>query len=252
MAIKMDRQQWLEAVVNDLGKALWTTDRAGNITFMNESARKLAGCTDNEFIGLPLDEVYPLFSAATHRRLAYPVQKALERGNIYHSEQSAYLRLRDGRTPFAVYTISPLRGPNEEFSGAIVVMCTFVQDPAPKQFSSASFPEVVPEGPATRQAVYTKKEGQFVRVLLEDIRWVEAMENYVQLVTQRDRFVVHTTMKKLAARLEGQGFVRVHRSYIVSIDRVDAIEENRIYVGKNVIPIGKAYRKTLMQALTFI
>ena len=78
------------------------------------------------------------------------------------------------------------------------------------------------------------------------------MENYVQLVTNDDKYLAHTTMKKVSERLMDQGFVRVHRSYIVSLDRVDAIEENRLFIGEKEIPIGKSFRQEMLQTLTFI
>lgn len=252
--LKTEKQQWLQAVVNNLGKALLTTDEEGNVTFLNEPATRLAGKSNDELIGQPINRVLPLFSAATHDAFCYPIKAAVAAREAFDSEQSVYLKHPDGRSLFATYTVSPLLTEDEQLRGTVVMVCTFDHDPKIIQSQSPT-PlnlSVSEDNMARNDSVFTKHEGQFVRLMLDDILWVEAMENYVQVVTNRDRYVVHTTMKKLAERLADQGFVRVHRSYIVPVDRVDAIEENRIHIGEAEIPIGKAYRRSLMNALTFI
>jgi PAS domain S-box-containing protein len=251
---KMEKQQWLQAVVNNLGKALLTTDEKGNVTFLNEPASSLAGKSNNELIGLPMDRVLPLYSASTHKAFPYPIHAAVTAREVFDSEQSVYLKHPDGRALFATYTVSPLLTEEGNVQGTVIMVCTFAHDPKiiESQNPSPLSMAVTEEGIARNEAVFTKRDGQFVRLLLGDVLWVEAMENYVQVVTREDRFVVHTTMKKLADRLADQGFVRVHRSYIVPVDRVDSIEENRIRIGEAEIPIGKAYRRSLMDALTFI
>jgi hypothetical protein len=249
-----EKQLWLESVVNNLGKALLTTDTHGNITFLNEPAQDLLNNHDESEIGRPLGDVIKIYSTASFNPVVMPLKKAIEAHRVFQSEQSMFMVDGHGKRRYVTFSISPIK-PNPKVSGGTVcVLCTYETPPNIdlNKVSAKAF-EMDPEQNSIRSAAfYTKREGQFVRVMVDEVLWVEAMENYVQLNTEEDRFLVHTTMKKIAERLESQGFVRVHRSYIVPINRVDAIEENKLRIGEKEIPIGKSYKQDLLQALTFI
>lgn len=251
---KTEKQTWLESVLNNLGKALLTTDPEGNITFINEPAQALFNCREESVLGISPKKVLKLYSSATHKQVQLPVSKALNNNKIYQSEQSLVMVDGKGKQHFVTFSISPIKPSEGVSGGTVIILCIHENEPDihPTQVMAGSF-AMDPEQNAIRNsAFYTKREGQFVRVMVNEVLWVEAMENYVQLITAEDRFLVHTTMKKLTERLLNQGFVRVHRSYIVPVNRVDAIEENRLRIGEKEIPIGKSFRQDLLQALTFI
>ncbi len=100
--------------------------------------------------------------------------------------------------------------------------------------------------------IFVKSESMLVRVNMSDILWVEALADYIALVTPSKRYVIHSTMKAIQARLPSEFFLRVHRSYIVRLDKIDAIEDNTIIIKKKMIPVGGTYRERLMNALDFI
>lgn len=249
---KIDRQKWLEIVLEKIGKALFTTDRHGNITYLNEAAGALTGKPESEVLGTPISEALPIFYTVDNSEVKYPLAEALKHNRMFTASQGMYFHHPAGKKQVVTYTVSPLSGHDFEIEGLVIVICNYDFNLASKT-STESLVTLDTEGGATTQpSFYTKREGQFVRVLINDILWIEAMENYAQLVTKDDRFIVHSTMKGLAARMQDYGFVRVHRSYIAPIDRVDAIEENRLYIGEKEIPIGKSFRAKLMKALNFI
>jgi len=105
------------------------------------------------------------------------------------------------------------------------------------------------ETSATTDSLFVKANAQLLNVKLSDILFVEATGDYVTLHTERDKYVVHSTMKGIDQKLPDPDFIRVHRSYIVRIDKIKAIEETLIIIGKNLIPIGDSYRPTLMKRL---
>ena len=107
-------------------------------------------------------------------------------------------------------------------------------------------------GHAPCDALFVRKDGAYVRVDIDRIQAVEAMENYVSIWTEKERFVVHATMKQLQEKLMPHGFIRVHRSYIVPIDQVRAIEDSRVLIGDRFFPVGKSYRTDLINRLDFI
>lgn len=104
--------------------------------------------------------------------------------------------------------------------------------------------------------LFLRKDDVLVRVLYSSILWIESMENYVRVVTDNERFVLHFTMKAVANQMPAAQFRRIHRSYIVNVSRIEAIEEQGVrvsYSGEQVIlPIGNSYRDNLMNSLWFI
>ena len=78
------------------------------------------------------------------------------------------------------------------------------------------------------------------------------MDNYVIIQTSKDQFVIHSTMKDIETKLPSNLFVRIHRSYIVSIDKISVLDENTALIGDKIIPIGKSYKDAFMKRLNFL
>ncbi|PLX16401.1 MAG: DNA-binding response regulator [Salinivirgaceae bacterium] len=101
-----------------------------------------------------------------------------------------------------------------------------------------------------------KKNSTLVRLNYNDILYIEALENYVIVATYDQRYTIHFTMKAIANKLPENKFKRVHRSYIINVNRIELIEDNTIVIkeqaGSKVIPIGKSYRDSLMDDLNLI
>ena len=100
--------------------------------------------------------------------------------------------------------------------------------------------------------VFVKSDTALVKVDIRQLMWVEALADYVALVTKEKKYVCHSTMKSIESKLPADQFVRVHRSYIVRIDQIDAIEDKTVSVGKKIIPVGGTYRDSLMNRLNLI
>jgi len=100
--------------------------------------------------------------------------------------------------------------------------------------------------------VFVKSDGRLVKVEFDSIRWIEAQGDYVVIRTKDKRLIVHSTMKAIEEKLPSTLFARVHRSYIVSIDQIDGIEDTTILIDREVIPIGSSYRDNLLQRLNTI
>ena len=103
---------------------------------------------------------------------------------------------------------------------------------------------------------FIRKGNTLIRVSLSDISWIEAMENYVVLVTNTGKHPVHFTLKALIDRLPQGLFIRTHRSYVVNINNIEAINTTslKVRVGENLvdIPVGKVYRKELIAHLNLL
>ncbi|MBL4656071.1 MAG: LytTR family transcriptional regulator DNA-binding domain-containing protein [Bacteroidia bacterium] len=103
-------------------------------------------------------------------------------------------------------------------------------------------------------SIFVKSKYQFVKVNTNDIYFVEALGDYVIINTADKKYTVHSTMKNFADKLPPRDFARAHRSYIVRLDRIMAIEYPNIIIehSKKYIPIGNSYRKELMSRLKLV
>jgi DNA-binding LytR/AlgR family response regulator len=90
------------------------------------------------------------------------------------------------------------------------------------------------------------------RLRIDDILFAEAMGDYVKLYTPQKFFAIHTTLKALEERLPSAGFLRVHRSYIVAIGKIDTIQDGALVINGKSVPVADAYRSTLNKRMNII
>lgn len=102
-----------------------------------------------------------------------------------------------------------------------------------------------------REEIYVKIDGRYIRLAYSDILYIENIGDYVNIITQKQSFIVHTTMKYLEEKL-GNCFLRVHRSFIVHLDKIVDIEENNLVVSNKVIPISRANKPELLNKLNML
>ena len=96
-------------------------------------------------------------------------------------------------------------------------------------------------------SVFVKEKGRLVKVPFSEIRYAEAYDNYTKLFTADHRFTVSATLKAVADRLAGPPFLRVHRSYLVNVQHITALEEGYVFIGDQHLPVGKTFRDELMK-----
>jgi DNA-binding LytR/AlgR family response regulator len=94
---------------------------------------------------------------------------------------------------------------------------------------------------------FLKVDGKLVKVNFSEIMYVEGMKDYLKVFLKDKFYVVHQTMKRFEESLPHQQFVRVHKSYIVSLPAVKTIIGNYIEVNDQHIPIGANYKEELIQ-----
>ncbi|MET4108908.1 LytTR family DNA-binding domain-containing protein [Hymenobacter sp. UYP22] len=91
--------------------------------------------------------------------------------------------------------------------------------------------------------LFIKVGTKMLRLNFDEVLFIEALSTYSILVTSTQKHIVYLTLKALADRLPFAHFVRAHRSYIVNTQRIDAIEDNMLQLGKYEVPIGKSYQE---------
>lgn len=115
---------------------------------------------------------------------------------------------------------------------------------------SDSLPEKIKE-PEEEDYIFVKTElkGKLLKINLADIDYIEGMKNYVAIYCAGKKTMVNTSMKEMEERLPDRQFMRIHKSFIIAIDRITGIEGNRILL-KNItaeILIGENYKSLLME-----
>ena len=93
--------------------------------------------------------------------------------------------------------------------------------------------------------LFVRYKGRFEKVPQSDILWVEADESYSKIHTEARTYTVTFKLKVMEERLSHPSLIRVHRSYIVNVDKVNAIAENDLLIGNQSIPVSKSYRHQL-------
>lgn len=100
--------------------------------------------------------------------------------------------------------------------------------------------------------VFIKDSGSLKRLKLDDILFFEAMGDYVKIHTPAKFYTIHSTLKQLEDKLQAADFMRVHRSYIVALDKIEAIEDNEIALEEKFIPVADTYKTALTRKLNLL
>ncbi|WP_162428232.1 LytR/AlgR family response regulator transcription factor [Pontibacter pudoricolor] len=101
-------------------------------------------------------------------------------------------------------------------------------------------------------SLFVKVRNRLEKVALKEIIWAEAQDIYCNIKTQSHIYLVSQSLKNLEQRLPAKDFMRVHRSYIVRLTAIDAIEDNNILIGGKQIPIGNTHKDSLLSRLQIL
>jgi DNA-binding LytR/AlgR family response regulator len=102
------------------------------------------------------------------------------------------------------------------------------------------------------ETIFIKSDSKLVQINTHKIYWIEALGNYMRVITEDGKYTILSTMKDVASKLPSDEFVRVHRSFIVRLDKIESIEDNYIIINENQINIGKAYKDGLSGKLNLL
>lgn len=110
------------------------------------------------------------------------------------------------------------------------------------------------EGKDSQDFIFVKANSKLVKLKTEDIFFIEALKDYVVINTVDARYTIHSTMKDIQKKLGDENFIRVHRSFIVRLNKISAIEYPNLHLeeDKKVIPIGGSYREVLVKRINLV
>jgi DNA-binding LytR/AlgR family response regulator len=109
----------------------------------------------------------------------------------------------------------------------------------------------VATGETVGSEMYIKQEDSFVKILLENILYVESMQNYLKLHFKDKSYVIHQTMASLEMILPKDAFFRIHKSYLVNISHIDMVSGGKVFVGEKELPLSKHRKDELFNNVIF-
>ncbi len=98
----------------------------------------------------------------------------------------------------------------------------------------------------TEDYFFIKCDYKYERIYFDDILYIQGLQNYVTIYTSKGKYITLMYLKNVEGNLNKQSFIRVHKSYIVSIPKIEAIENNDIIIQSSRIPISRNYRDAVI------
>ena len=111
-----------------------------------------------------------------------------------------------------------------------------VIQPSPVEQSSSSSP-----------FIFVKDGTKLVKVKLDEILYIEGLKDYVTIHTTHQKIVTLQRLKTLEEQLPANKFIRIHNSFIVSLDAIDVIQKNEVQIKGATLPVGDTYRKSFKE-----
>ena len=103
-----------------------------------------------------------------------------------------------------------------------------------------------------KEYIFIRSNGVLTKVQIKDISYIQALGDYVNIYTDEKRHTVHINLRAIEEKLPADLFYRIHRSYLVNIDKITSIEKETAYIVKHPIPIGEVYKSVLLKKLNLI
>lgn len=97
--------------------------------------------------------------------------------------------------------------------------------------------------------IYVKENKKVIKVHLNEILYVEGLSEYVQIYTENKKIITKTSMTNMEEKLPQTDFMRIHKSYIVSMSKIEAFTSSSIEVPGKELPIGRSYKNSVLEAL---
>jgi DNA-binding LytR/AlgR family response regulator len=97
--------------------------------------------------------------------------------------------------------------------------------------------------------LYFRADRKMVKVFLEDILFIESLKDYIRVVTTNKMIISKQSISSLEEMLPKDGFIRVHRSYIIAVNKIDSYHTDTIEIGKKEIPIGRLFKHDVSRIL---
>jgi two-component system LytT family response regulator len=104
--------------------------------------------------------------------------------------------------------------------------------------------------PSSGNFIFVKTENRLQKVAFSEILFIEGQGDYLKIVTTNAKIMTLQNFKKFEATLPPENFIRVHKSYLVALNKIESITRNRIKIGNALIPVSDSYKNAFYEAIS--
>lgn len=97
--------------------------------------------------------------------------------------------------------------------------------------------------------IFIRNQNKLIKVMLDEILYIEAERNYCNIITSDQNFTIVSPLNAFCEKMVSKDFLRVHRSYVVNIKKLDAVADSHLEINRKVIPVGKMFKEDLMRSI---
>jgi DNA-binding LytR/AlgR family response regulator len=249
-ALRMSEQR-LSNALGKIENAVFVTDQDLRLNYINEKALAICGgLSGMDSVGL---DIYSLIGIEKEGGVAISkedLKSTVVRDNVLSLSNAYVIIKKDNSNIPCNFTASAVRDEKDNFLGVAVVVTDASESNTPA--TNQANPSTVMDNQVVQNSFFVKKGSMLVKVYLDNVQWIQAMDNYVIIQTNTDQFIIHSTMKDVEMKLPSSKFLRVHRSYIIPLEKITVLDENSVLIGDKTIPIGKSYKDVFMSRLNFL
>ena len=244
-------EQRLSNALGKIENADFVTDQDLRLNYINEKALAICGgLSGMDSVGL---DIYSLIGIEKEGGVAISkddLKSTVVRDNILSLSNAYVIIKKDNSNIPCNFTASAVRDEKDNFLGVAIVVTDASESIVPA--TNQANPSTVMDNQVVQNSFFVKKGSMLVKVYLDNVQWIQAMDNYVIIQTNTDQFIIHSTMKDVEMKLPSSKFLRVHRSYIIPLEKITVLDENSVLIGDKTIPIGKSYKDVFMSRLNFL
>jgi DNA-binding LytR/AlgR family response regulator len=244
-------EQRLSNALGKIENAVFVTDQDLRLNYINEKALAICGGLSGiDSVGL---DIYSLIGIEKEGGVSISkedLKSTVVRDNVLSLSNAYVIIKKDNSNIPCNFTASAVRDEKDNFLGVAVVVTDASESNTPA--TSQANPSTVMDNQVVQNSFFVKKGSMLVKVYLDNVQWIQAMDNYVIIQTNTDQFIIHSTMKDVEMKLPSSKFLRVHRSYIIPLEKITVLDENSVLIGDKTIPIGKSYKDVFMSRLNFL
>jgi len=226
--------------------AVIISDANNKVTFLNKAAESLTGTDKADALAKDNEYIFRHSSDKTKEVLKLLTQASEPHklpGTLAIAVSNGINEKKMNVNWFPILTVN-----NKINGSALVLSGTGVQS-TEEQSTDKNLMNFL-ENVYASNSFFIRKDSRFVKVNFKEVLWIEALDNYVVIKTQsKEQFIIHSSMKDIEMRLPQLTFVRIHRSFIVQLDKITAMEENAVIIDGTRLAIGKSYKDALLSRL---
>lgn len=103
-----------------------------------------------------------------------------------------------------------------------------------------------------KDSIFVRSNTALLKIRFDELLWAEAMGDYVVFQLADKKHVVYTTLRQVEEKLPPDQFLRIHRGYIVSLKKIEKLEEGRVIVHQTTLPVGETFKTSLLNRLNLL